>query len=88
MRLFKKRLSARDKREFFREVLEYVSDFDRPEFNKFMEGLQSGWEGWDKFLRTKTKDEKEEEKQAKEDDKLASEDIDRAERILTREKDK
>lgn len=81
MKLFNKKLSEKDKREFFREVLDYVSDFDRPEFNRFMDGLRDGWEGWDKFLRTKTRDEKEYEKLVKED-----EDITNAEKILEREK--
>lgn len=77
----KKKLSERDKREFFREVLDYVSEFDRAEFNRFKDGLQNCWEGWDKFLRTKTKDEKESERFAKENEDIAS-----AEKILEKEK--
>ncbi len=43
----------------FQIVLDVVKKFDKTEFKRFMSGIESAWEGYDKILRAKTREEKE-----------------------------
>ncbi len=43
----------------FQKIVDIVKNLDRNEFKKFMEATQSVWEGYDRLLRVKTRDEKE-----------------------------
>lgn len=60
MGLFRKEPQAEPGREAdFQTVLDIVKEFDKTEFKRFMEGIDLAWQGYDKVLRTKTRDEKE-----------------------------
>lgn len=59
IKLFKKKLSAPDRESDFQMVLNIVKRFDKKEFTKFMAGIELAWQGYDKVLRTQTREEKE-----------------------------
>lgn len=43
----------------FQTIVNIVKYLDKTEFKKFMDATQMVWEGYDKLLRVKTRDEKE-----------------------------
>lgn len=43
----------------FQTVLDIVKDYDKANFNKFIEAIKLAWSGYDKALRAPTKGEKE-----------------------------
>lgn len=43
----------------FQTVLDIVKDYDKANFNKFMEAIRLAWSGYDKALRAPTRGEKE-----------------------------
>lgn len=43
----------------FQTVLDIVKDYDKANFNKFMEAIKLAWSGYDKALRAPTRGEKE-----------------------------
>lgn len=59
IRLFKKKPVAPDRETDFQMVLNIVKRFDKKEFTKFMAGIGLAWQGYDKVLRTQTREEKE-----------------------------
>ena len=60
MRFFQPKEEIKSKKEQdYQTVLDIVKYYDRVEFNKFLDGVKLGWEGYDKCLRARTRDEKE-----------------------------
>lgn len=60
MGIFRKNQESETAREAdFQTVLNIVKNFDKTEFKRFMGGIELAWEGYDKILRVKTRDEKE-----------------------------
>ncbi len=60
--LFKKKVEkeTHDKvEERFQQVVDLVSDLDRKEFKRLMEGIELTWQGYAKMRDVKTIDEKE-----------------------------
>lgn len=55
----------------FKHIVEIVKKYDKPGFTKLMEAVQQVWAGYDTVLRTKTRQEKDDIKQAKEDKDIA-----------------
>lgn len=43
----------------FQQIVDIVKNLDKTEFKKFMDATQLVWEGYDRLLRVKTRDEKE-----------------------------
>lgn len=62
----------------FQQGLSLVKDLDKTEFNRFIDGLTLAWQGYDRIRRVQTIDEKEN----------GDPDIDKAEKILTKESKK
>ena len=51
-------------------AIEYIKTLDKIEKDKFFESVELIWQGYDKLLRVKTKDQKQEEKERRELDSL------------------
>lgn len=47
-----------DPEKRFESVYNLVKDLPRADFNKLIDGIRLAWEGYDKALRVKTRDEK------------------------------
>jgi|GEM_PF-2321462 len=43
----------------FQTALNLIKDLDKPEFKRFMAGLDLAWQGYDKIRQVQTRDEKE-----------------------------
>lgn len=61
MRWFNKKESEQETKteQDFQTIVNIVKYLDKTEFKKFMEATQLVWDGYDKLLRVKTRDEKE-----------------------------
>lgn len=59
----------------FQQAINLVKDLDKKEFARFVDGLTLAWQGYDRLRQVQTIDEKEN----------GNPDIDKAERILTKE---
>ena len=61
-KLFKpkeKQNSSSKAEQDFQKIVDIVKYLDKTEFKKFMDATESVWEGYDKLLRVKTREEKE-----------------------------
>lgn len=50
-----------------KQAIDYITELDKTEFNRFMDSIEDIWKGYDKLLRVKTREEKAEAKEIKED---------------------
>ena len=50
-----------------KQAIEYITQLDKTEFNRFIDSVQLIWQGYDKLLRVQTRSEKAEAKEIKED---------------------
>lgn len=58
--IFHKKEEIKSKTEQdFQQIVDIVKNLDKTEFKKFMEATQLVWEGYDRLLRVRTRDEKE-----------------------------
>lgn len=58
--LFKKhKLEETDAEQDFMTIINIVKKYDRQGFNRLIDAIEDCWRGYDKVLRTKTRDEKE-----------------------------
>ena len=58
--MFKKKIVVEtDAERDFRTILDIVKNYDRQGFNRLIDAIEDCWSGYDKILRTKTRDEKE-----------------------------
>ena len=55
----KKQFTESDAEQDFRTILDIVKNYDRQGFNRLIDAIEDCWKGYDKILRTKTRDEKE-----------------------------
>ncbi len=64
-RLFEREEESRADRDY-QTLFRIVKDLDKQGLNKLIEGIECLWKGYDAIRRIKTRDEKEDEKEAKE----------------------
>ena len=50
-----------------KQAIEYITQLDKTEFNRFIDSVQLIWQGYDILLRVQTRTEKAEAKEIKED---------------------
>ena len=50
-----------------KQAIDYITELDKTEFNRFIDSVQLIWQGYDKLYRVKTREEKAEAKEIKED---------------------
>jgi len=54
----KKKNTETDAERDFKTILDIVKDYDKKGFNKLIDAIEDCWNGYDKILRTQTREEK------------------------------
>lgn len=77
MCIFKKNKAGKetDAEKDFKTMLDIASRYDKAGFNKLMDAVAQAWKGYDIMLRTKTRDDKENEDLIKAEKTLDYEDL-------------
>ena len=65
--MFKRKSTKPTSEQRQKQAIEYITELDKTEFNRFTDSVQLIWQGYDKLLRVQTRTEKAEAKEIKED---------------------